>query len=143
MNFTIRQASWPADLAALKAVRTKVFVAEQRVPEPLEWDGLDAAAVHALAFDTNDKPVGTGRLLTTGQIGRMAVLERMRGAGVGGALLQALIDEARAQGLPECFLHAQTHALGFYARYGFCAEDEEFDEAGIPHRTMRLVFPRA
>jgi predicted GNAT family N-acyltransferase len=37
-------------------------------------------------------------------------------------------------------LHAQTHALGFYERYGFRAEGAEFIEAGIPHfRMVRIL----
>ncbi len=35
-------------------------------------------------------------------------------------------------------LHAQTHALGFYARLGFAAFGDVFDEDGIPHKAMRL-----
>jgi predicted GNAT family N-acyltransferase len=37
-------------------------------------------------------------------------------------------------------LHAQTRAAPFYARYGFVAEGEVFEEAGIPHIRMRRVF---
>jgi predicted GNAT family N-acyltransferase len=39
-------------------------------------------------------------------------------------------------------LNAQTHALGFYEQLGFRAQGEEFMEAGIPHRHMRLVLVR-
>jgi predicted GNAT family N-acyltransferase len=35
-------------------------------------------------------------------------------------------------------LHAQSHAIGFYERFGFTAVGVEFDEAGIPHRLMVL-----
>jgi len=37
-------------------------------------------------------------------------------------------------------LSAQTHAIAFYERFGFVAEGEAYDDAGIPHRMMRLVF---
>ena len=67
----------------------------------------------------------------------MAVLRTARGAGVGGAVLQALIAEAARRGLPEVALNAQTHALAFYLRHGFEAVGEVFMEAGIPHRAMR------
>jgi predicted GNAT family N-acyltransferase len=59
---------------------------------------------------------------------------------VGSALLQALMDAARARGDRVVMLNAQTHALPFYARFGFIAEGEEFDDAGIPHRAMRRVL---
>ena len=38
-------------------------------------------------------------------------------------------------------LHAQTHASGFYRRFGFVEEGPEFMEAGIPHRTMVRSLP--
>ena len=44
--------------------------------------------------------------------------------------------EARAQGLREIFLHAQTHATSFYESAGFLVDGGIFIEAGIPHRLM-------
>ncbi|MBI2295265.1 MAG: GNAT family N-acetyltransferase [Betaproteobacteria bacterium] len=81
-------------------------------------------------------PVGTGRLLRDGRIGRMAVLKEWRGKGAGSALMDHLIGLARKMGFDEVRLHAQTHAAGFYAKHGFTAEGEEFMEAGIPHVAM-------
>ena len=37
----------------------------------------------------------------------------------------------------EVELHAQLTARDFYARAGYVAEGEEFDDAGIPHVLMR------
>jgi predicted GNAT family N-acyltransferase len=34
-------------------------------------------------------------------------------------------------------LNAQLHAVPFYARHGFAAEGDPFDDAGIAHVTMR------
>lgn len=120
---------------ALEALRREVFIVEQRVPEEMEWDADDATSVHALAL-LDGHPVGCGRLLSDGHIGRMAVRARHRSRGVGRALLQALLAEARRRGMREVVLHAQTHALRFYEAQGFVAEGPEFDEAGIPHRRM-------
>jgi predicted GNAT family N-acyltransferase len=47
------------------------------------------------------------------------------------------MEEARRRGDTEVALSAQTHALGFYRRHGFCAEGEVYEEAGIPHQAMR------
>jgi predicted GNAT family N-acyltransferase len=33
-------------------------------------------------------------------------------------------------------LSAQTHALGFYRRFGFLPEGEVYEEAGLPHQVM-------
>jgi predicted GNAT family N-acyltransferase len=84
--------------------------------------------------------VGTGRLLPDGHIGRMAVLKTHRARGVGGAILKALIAEARRRGMHEVVLSAQTHALEFYRKHGFEARGAAYMEAGIPHREMRRAL---
>lgn len=85
--------------------------------------------------------IGTGRLIiadNVGKIGRMAVLEKYRGAGAGMAILEYLVGLARSKGLHRAMLNSQTHALAFYERAGFVAEGPEFDEADIPHRKMSM-----
>lgn len=138
-DIAVRIADWSRDFAALREVRTRVFIEEQKVPEALEWDEIDAACIHALAC-AGDKPVGTGRLTPDGHIGRMAVLAEWRGRGVGASILETLIAAARSRGDRLCRLNAQTYAMGFYARYGFRPEGEEFIEAEIPHRSMVLYL---
>ncbi len=135
-TFGVRQARWDRDREALSLVRVRVFVEEQGVPVELEWDGTDARAGHLLACDRNERPIGTARVLPSGQIGRMAVLPAWRGRGVGTALLHEALKLADAPGSPTPFIHAQTSALHFYHRQGFRAEGPEFWEAGIPHRLM-------
>ncbi len=132
---TVRLGSWDELSALASPIRFTVFVDEQKVPVELELDEFDPLSCHALAL-AGDEAVGTGRLLPDGHIGRMAVLAGWRGRGVGALLLQALIDEAKRRGMARVVLNAQTHALGFYARFGFVPEGEEYEEAGLPHRTM-------
>jgi predicted GNAT family N-acyltransferase len=134
--FDVRVTDWTADEAALRAVRRAVFIVEQGVPESLEWDEVDPRCVHALALDSRARPIGCGRLLPDGHIGRMAVLASWRGRGVGAALLARLVELARAAGHPRAILNAQINAVPFYARYGFAITGDEFEEAGIPHRIM-------
>lgn len=135
-TFGVRRAHWEQDCEALSLVRTRVFMKEQGVPPELEWDGADSAAVHLLAFDLDQNPIGTARILPSGQIGRLAVLPGWRGRGVGAALLREALTLAAAPNLPPPFVHAQTTALAFYHRHGFRAQGLEFWEAGIPHRVM-------
>jgi predicted GNAT family N-acyltransferase len=132
--------SWDELGAQAGPVRETVFVHEQHVPLELEWDEHDAVSLHALALDAQGRALGTGRLLPDGHIGRMAVLKEVRAAGVGGRILQALIERARALGYAQVLLNAQVQVEGFYSRYGFTREGEEFMEAGIPHIAMRRVL---
>lgn len=136
----VELGDWPTMQARAAPVRHAVFVDEQHVPEAMELDGFDGISLHALALDRDGRVLGTGRLLPDGHIGRMAVLRQVRGRGVGSALLQALMQAARARGDREVALSAQTHAIDFYRRFGFVAEGDEYDDAGIAHRMMRLVF---
>jgi len=140
-SFSVRRADWNLDRDHLRGIREAVFVCEQLVPLELEWDEADAACVHVLAEDDSGTPIGTGRLLPDGHIGRMAVLPTWRRRGVGAALLTELMRIALEQGFAEVVLNAQTQAMAFYGRHGFSAEGEAFLDAGIPHRRMRRALP--
>jgi predicted GNAT family N-acyltransferase len=136
----IELLAWDLARAEAAPIRFEVFVEEQQVPVEIEMDELDAQCVHAIAYAEGGRAVGTGRLLPDGHIGRMAVLKEWRGRGIGAAILEALIAEARRRGDAEVALSAQTHALAFYRRFGFKPEGEIYEEAGIPHQAMRRTL---
>jgi YbgC/YbaW family acyl-CoA thioester hydrolase len=135
--------AWAELGAEAQAIRTAVFVDEQKVPLEIERDAADGDAVHALARNRLGLAVGTGRLLAAeasghaARIGRMAVSRALRGAGIGHALLEALMAAAGRRGDAVVTLHAQVSALGFYRRAGFVAYGDRFEEAGIVHQEMR------
>ena len=110
----------------------------------MEWDDADADAVHAVAFNRLGRALGTGRLLEhvpgIAKIGRMAVVQTFRHGGIGRAVLDALLDAARARGDREAMLHAQISAASFYERAGFVRRGPVFDEAGIAHVEMLRVL---
>ena len=139
-GFAVRVCDWASAAPALRHVRREVFVVEQHVPEVLEWDDADAASLHALAEDAADMPIGCARLLGDGHIGRVAVLRPWRGRGVGDALMRRLVGCARDRGHARAIVNAQAAAMPFYARLGFVATGEAFDEAGIAHRVMVLAL---
>jgi predicted GNAT family N-acyltransferase len=128
------------DLAAAHAIRREVFMAEQGVPETEEIDALDGECRHYVARIAGH-PAGTARLRAyapgVGKLERMAVRAGHRKSGVGRALLVRIEADATAEGMREIVLHAQDHALGFYARCGYAVDGDGFEEAGIPHHKMR------
>ena len=140
----IKIQSWQEASKQAYAIRQKVFIEEQGVPQELELDEFDPIAWHALAF-WEDQCIGTGRLVAVdqnaGQIGRMAVLADFRGQGFGKAILIKLIDLAANQGISTLTLHAQVNAISFYEKFGFMAQGSIYEEAGIPHRNMILLLP--
>jgi predicted GNAT family N-acyltransferase len=137
-GYTLRIANWQNDSAALRAIREAVFIHEQGIPPELEWDETDASCIHVLAVDSAGKPIGTARLLRDGSVGRMAVLKDWRGKGIGSALVHLLLWEARDRQIKQIGLNAQTHAVGFYLKFGFQTVGEEFLDAAIPHVRMIL-----
>lgn len=121
-------------------VRREVFVVEQNVPLEEEQDDMDAVSLHIVAYSSEGKPLGTGRLLPDGHIGRLAVRRCVRGRGLGSTLLTRLVDEAVQRGHREVVLAAQLHAQSFYAAHGFVAEGAVFLDAGIEHILMRRAL---
>ncbi|MFC3715670.1 GNAT family N-acetyltransferase [Luteimonas soli] len=146
--FRVETAAFADACSELLAVREAVFVVEQNVPVEEERDAHDPRCLHAIARDRAGKPIGTGRLVpptaadAPAHVGRMAVLRDWRGAGVGDALLHALLRQARERGWNDIVLNAQVSAQSFYARHGFVPVGERFIEAGIEHQAMRRRIDR-
>ena len=136
----VRVGTWDELGREAQSIRTAVFVEEQKIPAEMEWDAADAACLHAVAYNRLGMALATGRLSEhapgVARVGRMAVLQALRGSGVGGAVLHALTAAARERGEHELLLHAQASAMAFYRRAGFTARGAACEEAGIPHQEM-------
>jgi predicted GNAT family N-acyltransferase len=134
----VRTVSSKSELKRAFAIRLRVFVKEQGVPQEIELDRDDARAMHLLAIDSG-KAVGTARIAMrrgNAKIGRMAVLKSYRRKGVGTRLLKRAVQMARRSGAKKIYLHAQVPVIGFYENLNFRCVGPVFDEAGIPHRKM-------
>jgi len=141
--FTVSLVSWHDGEPLLRAIRETVFIREQGVPEELEWDEFDETCRHALALSLAGDAVGCGRILPNGHIGRIAVMQPWRKQKVGTAIMEALLDEARARGYPSVDVDAQVQAVPFYEGFGFISEGKTFMDAGLPHIKMTLeLIPR-
>jgi predicted GNAT family N-acyltransferase len=132
---------WEGLRADALAVRRPVFVEEQGVPEELELDGEDPNSTHLVGFEDGEavacarlRPYGSG----VAKVERVAVVKSKRGTGWGARVMDALENRARDEGYLELVLNAQSQVVGFYEKRGYAVEGEEFEEAGIPHRRMRL-----
>ena len=125
----------------LLAVRTAVFVVEQRCPYQ-EVDGLDRQAWHLFARDEAGMIRACLRVLEpeegAARIGRVLTVDR--GSGLGRALMERGIAAAwETAGARRICLEAQSYAQGFYEKLGFCRTPRpEFLEDGIPHVEMVL-----
>lgn len=133
----VERIDWRLGESLLTAIRRKVFIDEQGIPESVELDGQDPRANHYVAM-IGSKPVGTARQLGDGRIGRLAVLASHRRRGIGTALMRTVIADAQRLGVANIYLHAQTDSLDFYQTLGFTPVGEPFTEAEKPHQAMQM-----
>lgn len=145
MTLSIRTVPYAgADYAAAVALRRAVL----RTPLGLDFTAAqlaaEAADTHFAAFD-GDHLVGAvvmtphdGR---TVKLRQMAVSPGAQGQGIGAALLAAFEAQARAAGATGIVLAARVTAQAFYARNGYSAEGDVFEEVTIPH--IRMTKPLA
>lgn len=138
----ITQALSPADIDLVFAIRTEVFVVEQKCLPKEEFDELDAVAIHYLYW-VDGQPVATGRYRKTDKgikIERIATLAPYRGKGYASEIVRFLIQEAQ-MAYPEVnyfYLHAQQSVMPLYASLGFEPYGGTFIEADIVHQAMSL-----
>ncbi len=128
---------------AALALRTVVFVEEQRVPLAEEIDGLDDQATHLVALD-GEEVVATCRLLadgTTIKLGRMVVAKERRREGIASEMLRVADQQSKLLGGEQISLAAQTYAVPLYEHAGFVAYGEPFPDAGIEHIWMSKQLP--
>jgi ElaA protein len=129
-----------AELQAILRLRAEVFVVEQKAAyQDVDGRDLEPGTTHYWLDD--DGPLAYLRVLTepSGErrIGRVCTTKKARGSGLGYQVMAAAVEDLR--GAPSV-LDAQVYAQGFYERFGYVAEGEEYeDEDGIPHITMRRV----
>ena len=126
------------DLNAAHALRHAVFVGEQNVDDDLERDDKDEVSTHAICF-YDGVPVGTGRVYFEGanaHLGRVCVLKKYRGKGIGRRICNLLIATARKKKCEYALVDSQMQAEGFYQKLGFTPVGEPFVEAGMRHIQM-------
>lgn len=132
-------------LKTIFKIREDVFVIEQEVDPSEEYDEFESTSTHFLA-KIDGEPAGTARWRFTEngvKLERFAVLKPMRGAGVGYALVQAVINDIAAS--PQAknkklYLHAQLDAMPLYSKFGFTKIGQMFTECNIQHFKMELYL---
>lgn len=113
----------PAQWQAYYTIRYNTLRQEWGQPLGSEHLEDDENAIHALALDDDNTPIGVCRLHYNtpfeGQIRMMGVVPGTRTKGVGTALLQYFEDMARKAGATTMVLDARDYALGFYQKNGY------------------------
>lgn len=133
--------SYDDDLSEVFAIRRKVFIEEQGIPEEIEFDDLDAEAMHVVVYENEDikKAVATGRISYDGencQIGRIAVLKEYRNKKYGDFAVRMLLNKAFLADIEEVTTNALLSSVEFYKKIGFQCTASEFMEEGILYHKM-------
>ncbi len=110
------------------AVRTLVYIGEQKCPWKEEFDGNDFSALHILGC-IDKEPVATARIRWFGhfaKLERLAIRHECRGAGLSHQMLQFMVSLCREKGYTTLYIHAQERLQSFYENYGFEQIGEPF-----------------
>jgi ribosomal protein S18 acetylase RimI-like enzyme len=106
-------------------------LAGEEPPDAYAVGIFDGDELLAVGFVAPDGPPGSWRVRA------MATAAAARGRGLGGAVLDALVDHARDNGAACVWCNARAPARAFYERAGFRATSEEFEIIPIgPHFVM-------
>lgn len=134
---SVENGDWDQLQQDARLIRELVFIVEQNIPEQDEWDDQDAISQHFVVYD-HDQPVATARLLQNNSVGRVAVIQKYRGQGIGRMIMLDIIRYAQQQHRPFLKLSSQVHAISFYEKLGFVTQGDPYDECGIPHIEMMM-----
>ena len=134
---SVENGDWDQLQQDARLIRELVFIVEQNIPEQDEWDEQDAISQHFVVYD-RDQPVATARLLQNHSVGRVAVIQKYRGQGIGRMIMLDIIRYAQQQHRPFLKLLSQLHAISFYEKLGFVTHGNPYDECGIPHIEMMI-----
>ena len=136
LDWRVRDAVWNDDFNLIQTVRYSVFTLEQGVSREIDIDGKDPHCIHFLAETNSGDPIGCARLAPSGRVGRVAVVKKWRRHGVGGKIMNCLINHSELLKMPKTYLHSQLMVVAFYESLGYKSEGSVFNEADIPHVLM-------
>jgi GNAT superfamily N-acetyltransferase len=131
----------PVDPAQTRPLRQEVLRPHESLEELASHE---PPGVHAVGAFDGGELVAVGFVCPEGGPGEwrvrgMATKPAHRGRGAGAAILDGLVEHARANGATRVWCNARTPALSLYSRAGFEPASDEFEIEGIgPHFVMAV-----
>jgi predicted GNAT family N-acyltransferase len=119
-------------LAKSFAIRSAVFISEQKCPYDEEFDGNDFCSTHVLGF-VDGEPAGTMRVrwfADFAKFERVCVLSRFRNTELAQKMMGLSFEVARRKGYRKAYGHAQLRLVQYWEKYGFKPI----------HKNTKLVF---
>ena len=109
------------EMARVMAIRSAIYIGEQRCPFEEEFDGNDFSATHLICHKDGE-PVGCMRIryfADFAKLERLAVRHEGRGGGLAGKILDAAIALCRKKGYSVMYAHSQKRYLKVWESRGF------------------------
>jgi len=140
MSLSICRVEWDLAAPLLRNIREKVFICEWRIPKKIEFDHLDRQAFHMLVCDDySQEPIATGRILPSGEISRIAVLQSHRKQAIDKIVLDGLLKVAQELKLKEIFINSPLNYVDYFRIRGFYPIGAVFMEAGRAQQRMACL----
>ncbi|MBI3676494.1 MAG: GNAT family N-acetyltransferase [Proteobacteria bacterium] len=134
------------DLLRVFAVRSAVYVAEQRCPYEEEFDGNDFCATHLLGY-VGDEPAGCMRIrcfADFAKVERVAIRQEFRHTRLAQRLVRASIALCRDKGYRRLYGHPRSDLLRFYNHFGFHTFEgaKNFQFSGVEYTEVVMDLDR-
>jgi len=107
------------------AVRSAVYVGEERCPFSEEFDGNDFSSTHILGTVAGE-PAGSLRIryfADFAKLERLAVRSEHRGLAVAKDIVNYAIELCRTKGYSALYIHARIDKIEFWSQFGFSRMD--------------------
>jgi predicted GNAT family N-acyltransferase len=125
MDVKVSVVKTPEALAQAFAIRSVVYIGEQKCPYDEEFDGNDFCASHILAH-VDGEPAGTVRMRWFGTFAkyeRVAVLPKFRKGPTTRTMMEFAFDYQRRKGFTTGYAHSMKGLVPYWATYDFVPRD--------------------
>ena len=144
MSYSISRVQWQLAAPLLKNIREKVFICERRIPKNIEFDCNDNSAFHMLVCDDqSQEPIATGRISSSGEISRIAVVMEFRQAAIDKVVMAGLFRIAEELALDEVYIYSPLENVDYFQQHKFYPVGAVFMEAGMPKQRMACAMKSA
>ncbi|MBL4766058.1 MAG: hypothetical protein JKX67_12435 [Colwellia sp.] len=88
--------------------------------------------------DNSQTPIATGRISSTGEISRIAVVMEFRQASLDKVIIQGLFRIAEELLLNEVYIYSPLESVSYFSQHHFYPVGAVFMEAGMPKQRYGL-----
>ena len=132
------------DLMRVVAVRSAVFVGEQRCPYSEEFDGNDLSGTHLLGY-VGHEPVASLRIryfADFAKIERLAVRSEFRGRRLAQEVIRAALELCGQKGYTRVYGQSEKSMVDWYGQFGFRVPNTARNLAFSEYDFVEIVLDR-